>query len=176
MKKEFKAQMGKILAKSGIDWPFPEDLNFDGMPPIIIREPYHIDYIHSFAQDSPFFLGVKNKKLLSTKCPSCGYVYGTPRAHCMYCGEKCQWFELPRIGKVHTFTVCHFGSEAFLKETPFVLVLVEWEGADTLFLSRLKGVDFKNPSLDWIGMPVEVRFKKSKKVSAANVYFVPVKK
>lgn len=186
MKKEFKGLVQKILSKSGINWPFPENLDFKGMPPIIVLSPYYVDYIHSFGQDSPFFLGVKNKKLLSTYCPYCGYKYGTPRAHCMYCGKECQWFELsrvgklPRVGKVHAFTVCHFGSEAFLKETPFILALVEYEGVNTLFLSRLKGLDPKNPSLDWIGMPVEVKFKKksrnSKNVSAADVYFIPVKK
>jgi len=180
MKKEFEALMQKILAKSGINWPFPENLDFKGMPPIMVHDPYRIDYIHGFGQDSPFFLGIKNKRLLSTKCSSCGYVYGTPRAHCMYCGSECQWFELPKTGKIHTFTVCHSGSEAFLKETPFILISVEWERVNTLFFSRLKGVDVKNPSLDWIGMEVEVKFKKrpknSKNVSVADVYFVPVRK
>ncbi len=51
----------------------------------------------------------------------------------MYTGEPTDWVQLPDRGKVHAFTVCHFGSEAFLPETPFVLVLVEFEEADTLF-------------------------------------------
>ena len=67
-----------------------------------------------------------------------------------------------------------------MKETPFILISVEWERVNTLFFSRLKGVDVKNPSLDWIGMEVEVKFKKrpknSKNVSVADVYFVPVRK
>jgi len=180
MKKEFKALAERILKKSGIDRPLPQNLNFKGMPPIIFLQPYRVDYIHSYGQDSPFFLGIKNQKLLSTKCPNCGYIYGTPRTHCMYCGLECVWFELPKQGKIHTFTVCHMGSEAFLKETPFILILVEFDGVDSLFLSRLKGVNPEEPRLDWIGKKVEVRFKKrsptSRKVSAADVYFVPVGK
>ena len=49
--------------------PFPDDLSgLKKMTPIIIKQPYQIDYIHSYGQDSPFFAGLANKKLLGTKC------------------------------------------------------------------------------------------------------------
>ncbi|MFH0887683.1 MAG: Zn-ribbon domain-containing OB-fold protein [Planctomycetota bacterium] len=154
--------------------PFPQDLKeLNKMSPIIIKQPYHIDYIHSFGQDSPFFAGLANGKLLSTKCPECGYTYGTPKGHCIECGARCDWFELPEVGRIHTFTVCQFGSEEFLKETPYVLILVEWDKVDTLFLSRLIGVDPKKSSLDWIGMKVRAQFKRNAKFKPTDVYFVP---
>jgi uncharacterized protein len=34
---------------------------------------------------------------------------------------------------VHAFTVCHFGGEEFLPGTPFVLILMKFEGVGTLF-------------------------------------------
>ena len=46
----------------------------------------------------------------------------------MYSGNETQWVRLPDAGKVHAFTVCFFGSEEFLPETPFVLIMVEFEG------------------------------------------------
>jgi uncharacterized OB-fold protein len=154
--------------------PFPKDLkDLKGMAPIIIKQPYHIDYIHSFGQDSPFFAGLANGKLLGTRCAPCKYTYGTPRLHCMYCGGECDWVELAKEGFVHTFTVCHYGSEEFLKDTPFVLVLVEWPGVDTLFLARLMGVDPLKPSLDWVGMKVRAQFKRLSKFKPTDVYFVP---
>ncbi len=154
--------------------PFPEDLKqLKDMAPIIIKQPYHIDYIHSFGQDSPFFAGLANKKLLSTKCPQCGYTYGTPRLHCMYCGSECDWFELPREGYIHCFTVCYYGSEEFLKETPFILIQVEWPGVDTLFLARLVGMDPADASLDWVGMKVRAQFRRNSKFTPTDVYFVP---
>ncbi len=53
--------------------PFPKDLSqLKEMSPILIKQPYQIDYLHSYGQDSPFFAGLANKKLLSTKCPKCG--------------------------------------------------------------------------------------------------------
>ncbi len=154
--------------------PFPRNLaDLKGMTPIIVKNPYQIDYIHSYGQDSPFFAGLANKKLLGTRCPECGYTYATPKAHCGWDGVECQWIELPSTGKVHCFTVCHFGSEEFLKETPFILALIEFEGADTLFLTRLLGVDPKQASLDWIGMKVRPKFRRLSKLKPTDVYFVP---
>lgn len=138
--------------------------------PIIIKHHYEIDYIHSYAQDSPFFAGLAKKKLLGSKCEACGYVYATPRGHCMECGAKTSWVELPLRGRVHTFTTCHFGSEAFLKETPYTLILVEFDGVDTLFMSRLIGVE---PDEAQIGMPVRARFVRNCKFRPTDVYFVP---
>ncbi len=154
--------------------PFPKDLStLKGMAPIVVKSHYEIDYIHSFGQDSPFFAGLANGKLLGTRCPRCPYTYGTPRLHCMYCGGECDWVELPKEGYVHTFTVCHYGSQEFLPETPFVLILVEWPGVDTLFLSRLVGVDTSVPSLEWVGMKVRAQFKRLSRLKPTDVYFVP---
>ncbi len=138
--------------------------------PIIIKHHYEIDYIHSYAQDSPFFAGLANKKLLGSKCTKCSYIFATPRSHCMECGAKTEWYELPKQGEVHTFTTCYFGSEAFLKETPFTLILVEFEGVNTLFLSRLVGVKPENVK---IGMKIKAQFLRNSKFKSTDVYFVP---
>ncbi len=138
--------------------------------PIIIKNHYEMDYIHSYAQDSPFFAGLANKKLLGSHCPECDYKYATPRGHCMECGKPTKWFELPLAGKVHTFTTCYFGGEAFLKETPFTLVLVEFEGVDTVFMSRLIGAEIKDVK---IGMKIQAQFLRNSKFLATDVYFVP---
>jgi uncharacterized protein len=138
--------------------------------PIIIRQHYEIDYIHSYAQDSPFFAGLARRKLMGSRCVACDYTYATPRSHCMECGGATDWVELPLHGRIHTYTTCHFGGEAFLKETPFTLVLVEFEGVDTLFLSRLVGLD---PGEAAIGMRVKARFIRNAKFRATDVYFVP---
>ncbi|MEE8219965.1 MAG: zinc ribbon domain-containing protein, partial [bacterium] len=51
--------------------------------PIILKNHYEIDYIHSYAQDSPFFAGLAKGQLLGSRCVGCGTVYATPRSHCM---------------------------------------------------------------------------------------------
>ncbi len=88
----------------------------------------------------------------------------------MECGAHTEWHPLPLDGRVHTHTTCYFGGEAFLKETPFILILVEFDGVDTLFLSRLLGVE---PDEVVIGMPVRARFRRNCTFRATDVYFVP---
>ena len=159
--------------------PFPRKLDaaalesLKNMTPIIIKQPYQIDYIHSYGQESPFFAGLANHVLLGRRDPESGYTYATPRGHDMASGQETDWVRLPDEGKVHAFTVCYFGSEEFLPQTPFVLALIEFEGADTLFLTRLVGVDPAAPALDWIGMKVKAQYLRNSKLKPTDVYFVP---
>ena len=145
--------------------------NPKGTEDLVILSPYHINYVHSYAQDSKFFLALAEGKLLGSRCKKCGMKYGTPRSHCMKCGSETEWFNLPLVGKVHSWTTCYFGSEEFLKEVPFNLVLVEFEGVDTLFLSRLVGIDKEDI---FIGMKIKAEFKKDPKYLVSDVCFKPV--
>jgi uncharacterized OB-fold protein len=142
----------------------------DGFEALIIKFPYSINYIHSYAEDTPFFLGLAEGKLLGSKCTKCGFVYATPRGHCMVDGEPTSWVELPKRGRIHAWTTCHFGSEAFLKETPYNLCLVEFDGAGSVLLARLK--DAREEDL-YVGMPIEARFNPNPKYSITDVWFVP---
>ena len=145
-----------------------------GVEALVIRFPYSIEYIHSYAEDSPFFLGLSEGRLMGSRCtnPKCKFVYATPRSHCMECGKATAWIELPKKGRLHSWTTCHFGSEAFLKETPYNLCLVEFEGAGSLLLARLKDAV---QSDCYVGMPVEARFDPKPKYSITDVWFVPDK-
>jgi len=160
--------------------PFPVETDPDAlaflkrMAPLQIEQDYHITYLHSYGQDSPWFAAASNRRLLGTQDPKSGYTYATPRGHDMFSGEETRWVDITeRTAHVHAFTVCHFGSEEFLPETPFVLALIEFEGVNTLFLTRLMGVDPMEASLDWIGMAVQPKFLRNSKLKPTDVYFVP---
>lgn len=160
--------------------PFPKELTPEAlewlkqMTPIQIEQPYSITYQHSYGQDSPWFAGLTNKKLLASQDAETGYTYATPRGHDMYTGDETNWIDITdRYAEVHAFTVCHFGSEEFLSETPYVLIQIEFEGVDTLLLGRLMGVDPMEASLDWIGMEVVPKFIRNAKLKPTDVYFVP---
>jgi uncharacterized OB-fold protein len=162
----------------GIPFPVdtdPEALTFlKKMAPIQIEQEYEIIYLHSYGQDSPWFAALTNRHLLANRDPESGYTYANPRAHDMYSGQETEWIDITdRPAHVHAFTVCQFGSEEFLPETPFVLTLIEFEGVNTLLLSRLMGVDPDNASLDWIGMEVHPRFLRTSKLKPTDIYFVP---
>jgi len=160
--------------------PFPQSTDSEAltflkkMAPLQIEQEYKITYLHSYAQDSPWFAALTNKRLLATKDPESGYSYATPRGHDMFSGMETQWIDITnKSAFIHAFTVCHFGSEEFLPETPFVLALIEFEGVNTLLLTRLMGVDPSQASLNWIGMHVQPRFLRNSKLKPTDVYFVP---
>jgi uncharacterized OB-fold protein len=138
--------------------------------PIVMKYHYEVDYIHSYAQDSPFFEGLAKGELKGSRCTKCGGTFATPRSHCMTCGAETEWMQLPLTAKVHTYTTCYFGGQEFLAETPFTLIMVEWPGVDTLFLSRLIGVA---PEDVKIGMDIKAKFKRLSQFKPTDVYFVP---
>jgi uncharacterized OB-fold protein len=160
--------------------PFPVDTDPDSlaflkrMAPIQIEQDYQITYLHSYAQDSPWFAALTNKRLLANEDAQTGYAYATPRGHDMYTGEETRWIDITeRPARIHAFTVCHFGSEEFLPETPYVLALIEFDGVDSLLLTRMLGLDPEKAALDWIGMPVMPRFLRNSKLKPTDIYFVP---
>ncbi len=146
------------------------------MSPIQIEQEYKITYLHSYGQDSPWFAGLTNKRLLASRDPQSGYTYAAPRGSDMYSGEETKWVDITDApAHVHAFTVCYFGSEEFLSECPFVLALIEFEDVNTLLLTRLMGVDPDAPTLDWIGMEVRPYFMRNSKLKPTDVYFSPKK-
>jgi uncharacterized OB-fold protein len=162
----------------GVPFPLssdPEALAFlKKLAPIQIEQEYKITYLHSYGQDSPWFAGLSNRRLLANQAPGSGYTYAMPRGHDAYSGEETIWIDITdRPASVHAFTVCYFGSEEFLPETPYVLTMIEFEGVNTLLLARLMGVDPQQPSLDWIGMKVKARFLRNSKLKPTDVYFIP---
>jgi uncharacterized OB-fold protein len=175
-RKQAESLGGTIVHKM----PFPREITpetlawLKQMAPILIEHPYEMVYLHSYAQDSPWFAGLTNKRLLANQDPESGYTYATPRGHDMFSGKETNWVDITENeARVHAFTVCHFGSEAFLDQTPFVLVLVEFEDVDTLLLSRLLDVEPHDASLDWIGMKLKPKFIRNSKLKPTDVYFVP---
>jgi uncharacterized OB-fold protein len=160
--------------------PFPNKTDPDSlarlkeMTPLRIEQDYKITYLHSYGQDSPWFAALSNKRLLASREVVSGYTYANPRGHDMYSGRETEWIDITeRPAHVHAFTVCYFGSEEFLPETPYVLALIQFEGVNTLLLTRLVGVDPNKPSLDWIGTQVKPRFLRNSKLKPTDVYFVP---
>jgi uncharacterized OB-fold protein len=141
------------------------------MSPIVIKQPYSVDYNYSYGQDSPFFAALANGRFIVSREPQSGYTYANPRSHDMYSGKATEWVEIRPEGSIHAFTTCYFGSEAFLPDCPFVLILVEFEACDTLFLGRLIGVDPDKANINWIGKKVKGRFLRNAKLKPTDIYF-----
>jgi len=92
----------------------------------------------------------------------------------MYTGDETRWIDITeRTARIHAFTVCHFGSEEFLAETPYILALIEFDEVNTLLLTRMMDMDPEAVTLDWIGMEVSPKFLRNAKLKPTDVYFVP---
>jgi len=160
--------------------PFPKEINQESLEflkllaPIQIEQEYKITYLHSYGQDSPWFAALTNKVLLANTEPESKYTYATPRGNDMFSGKETNWIDITnRRAQVHAFTVCYFGSEEFLPDTPFILALIEFDGVDTLLLTRLMGLDPEDASINWIGMQVAPMFLRNSKLKPTDVYFIP---
>lgn len=96
-------------------------------------------YRHSLGKYSKFFLELENGKFFATRCPKCGKVYVPPRPACPDDLSITEWTELSGRGEVVSWSVLHHAPKMLdWLETPYVLVYVRMEGADTLFAHLLK--------------------------------------
>ncbi len=138
--------------------------------PLVIEWDYNLNYIHSYAQDSKFFVYLGRGIILGSECKKCNYRYGTYRKYCMFCGSETYDIELPLEGKIHSFTTCYYAGEDFINEVPYTLILVEFKNINSLFMSRL--VNKENKRVE-IGMEVKAKFKKLQKFNVNDVYFLP---
>jgi hypothetical protein len=102
-----------------------------------------------------FFDGLKERKIMASKCGLCGRVFLPPRMICERCFAKTEeWVEIPETGTVEAFTAAHVrvgpdGELADLPE-PQLIALVKHDEADTLLVA---GLVAKNASA---GMRVRV--------------------
>ncbi len=92
-----------------------------------------------------FLSELKNgKRIVGVKCPSCGKVLVPPYDVCGDCfvelGDS-GWCEVGPAGVVRTFTVVHAPYPWAPAETPFAIVSVRLDGADSDFIHILRSPD-----------------------------------
>ncbi len=94
-------------------------------------------------------------ELLGTRCQPCAQVYLPARLFCERCfAELSEEVSVKPEGVIRSFTICYVGHDDRQLDRPYVLALVELDGATTLFLHRVVNVD--DPSQISIGDRVEV--------------------
>ncbi|MDI6639798.1 MAG: Zn-ribbon domain-containing OB-fold protein [Methanocellales archaeon] len=104
--------------------------------------------------------------LIGTKCLTCGEYYFPPRTTCPACRragtiEECKF---KGIGEVVTYTVIRSASDAFDRQTPYVLAIVRLEEGP-----RLTTQIVCDPDEIEIGMKVCAVFRKITEESSEGV-------
>ena len=94
-------------------------------------------------------------KIEGTVCKDCGAKYFPPRADCAKCFSKnVDWFEMPKKGKLETFTTAQYAPFGFEGDPPYTMGVVNFGGGLKLFARVEKGIKPEDVKVD---MDVQVR-------------------
>lgn len=94
-------------------------------------------------------------KLMGGKCRKCGKIHFPPRPMCNGCFSKeFEWIEIPKKGKLLTYTVIHIAPAQFQAMAPYAMGIVQMENG-----LKIPGM-IKETPLDQIkiGMPLTIIF------------------
>jgi hypothetical protein len=87
-----------------------------------------------------FYEGLKQKKILGSKCSKCGKVMVPPCVVCGVCFEEAKEFvEIKDEGEVATFTVINFRYPGQFLTPPYAVAIIKLFGSDTRFHHLIKG-------------------------------------
>jgi uncharacterized OB-fold protein len=101
---------------------------------------------------STFAEGLRQNKLMGTKCRDCGTKYLPPRNHCRCGSSRIDWFEAPSKGKILTYSLIAKPSENMYKYAPYMIIIVELDDGLRI-LAELSNSTLKSVK---VGMQVEV--------------------
>ncbi len=94
---------------------------------------------------------------MGAKCNRCGTLLVPPKPMCSKCFSKdLNWKELPKQGKLLTYTVIHVSPEQFQSLTPYAVGIVKLEEGAQL-PGMIKDVEFDKIE---VGMKLAVHFEK----------------
>ncbi|MBN2158378.1 MAG: Zn-ribbon domain-containing OB-fold protein [Spirochaetes bacterium] len=151
---------------------------FKGIEPMVYESMINIPYSW-WAGDtaSRFFISLRDeKKIIATRCMTCGKTYLPPRKSCPACftGDT-EWVDVSDEGTLLSFTVARrqFASIPRELKAPVIWGLVKLDGADTALLHYLGDVKPEDVS---IGMRVKAVFAEERKGTIRDIsHFRPVR-
>jgi len=94
-------------------------------------------------------------KIQGTACKKCGAKFFPPRADCAKCfSDDMDWFEMPKKGKLETFTTAYYAPFGFEADPPYTMGVVDFGGDLKLFARVAKEI---KPEDVKVGMDVTIR-------------------
>jgi uncharacterized OB-fold protein len=121
------------------------DKNFDTTDSYVVEGKLALPYTYFAGRvGSTFITTIRDKnKIMGVKCNTCNKVFVPPRQTCELCLEDIRdnWVELGNTGEVVNFTVVRYDDKHLPRKAPFVMAMVQLDGADTPMVHILEGVD-----------------------------------
>jgi len=110
-----------------------------------------------------FYEFVDEKKLMGTKCKSCGELFLPPRPMCSAChSEEMEWVEMGGKGKLEAFTVTLYGptrmvEAGFGPKNPYCVGIVRLDEGPAIS-AQILGLDLSKPEEIKVGTPMQLTF------------------
>lgn len=107
-----------------------------------IVTPVHLDYVYAASpEESAFFRGLAEGRILGQRCPACGKVYVPPRSACPVDGvPTAEEVELSQTGTVTTFCIVNVPFLGQKIQPPYVSAYVLLDGADIALQHLILGI------------------------------------
>lgn len=94
-------------------------------------------------------------KVEGTVCKKCGAKFFPPRSDCSSClSNEMDWFEMPKKGKLETFTTAYYAPFGFEGDPPYTMGVVDFGAGLKLFARLSKDISYDETS---VGMDVAIR-------------------
>ena len=113
------------------------------------------------------------KKIMGIRCNKCKKVFVPPRQTCDVCMEDIRdnWVDVQNTGKITNFTVVRYKDKHLPKKAPYVLAMIQLDGADTSLVHVVEGVDVDKAK---IGLKVQAVFAKETTSTILDIdHFAP---
>jgi uncharacterized OB-fold protein len=123
-----------------------------------------------------FMQGLKDGKILATRCSKSGLTYLPPRAYCERTFERCDsWVEAASEGVIEASTIVVRGFEG-KRKPPVAIAFVRLDGVDSAIANYVDGVDLSDFEAAmkrlWPGRRVRVVFQKEREGRITDFSFV----
>lgn len=117
----------------------------EGRAPVTVTETWTVRYEYATGEVAGTFMdGLKQRKILATRCSKSGLTYLPPRAYCERSFERCDgWVEAGSEGVIEASTVVTRGFEGS-RTPPFAIAFVRLDGVDSAIVNYVEGLDLSD--------------------------------
>lgn len=144
----------------------------------VLNEEITLTYRYSLGEVAgKFMAGLRDGKILATRCSKSGMVYLPPRSFCERSFEKCDsWVEAALEGVVEASTIVVRGFEGS-RPPPVAIAFVRLDGVDSAIANYVEEIDLTDVEVAMqtiaVGARVRVKFIEKPTGSVTDFYFVP---
>jgi uncharacterized OB-fold protein len=119
-----------------------------------------------------YVAGLKEKRIMGTKCPKCGKVYVPPWPRCGRCFvEIDDWVQVKDTGTLVSYTITYSSITGKALAEPNITGMIRFDGSDSWTLGPIRNI---KPEDVKPGMKIKVKWREETKGQLGDIeYYVP---